>query len=46
MGTLQYGIRAIGSTLDPYGPRTNVNLSKFVVVDFGICKFGGKSREN
>jgi hypothetical protein len=37
---LQSGIRATTSTLDPYGPRTNVNLSKFVIADFGLCKFG------
>jgi hypothetical protein len=43
---LQYGIKSISSTLDPHGPRTNVNLSKFVVVDFGLCELGGKSREN
>jgi hypothetical protein len=30
---LQSGIRATGSTLDPYGPRTSVNLSKFIVAD-------------
>jgi hypothetical protein len=46
MGMSKYGMRATGSTLDPYVPRTNVNLSKFVVAYFGLCKFGGKSREN
>jgi hypothetical protein len=43
---LQYAIRDIGSTLDPYGKITSVNLSKFVVSYYGLCEFGGKSGEN
>jgi hypothetical protein len=43
---LQSGIRAIGSTLDPYGPRTNANLSKFIVANFGLVQIWGKSGEN
>jgi hypothetical protein len=42
---LQYGIRAIGSRMDLYGPRNNTNLSKFVVAYFVLCEFGGTSGE-
>jgi hypothetical protein len=37
---LQSGIRATGSTLDPYGPRTSANLDKFIVTDFGLSELG------
>jgi hypothetical protein len=40
---LQSGIIATGSTLDPYGPRTNANLDKFVVTDFGLSNLGKNS---
>jgi hypothetical protein len=34
LGTVKYGIRATSSTFDPYGPRINANLGKFIVADF------------
>jgi hypothetical protein len=40
LGTLQSGIKYIGSTLDPYGPRTSANLDKFTVADFGMSELG------
>jgi hypothetical protein len=43
---LQSDIRASGSTLDRYGPRISWNLGKFVVANFCLCEFGGKSKEN
>jgi hypothetical protein len=39
---LQSGIKSSGPTLDPYGPRTNANLGKFIVRDFGLSEFGEK----
>ena len=46
IGTLQYGIRATSSILDPYGPRASENLSKFIVADLGLYEFGGESGGN
>jgi hypothetical protein len=39
-GTLHIGIKASGSTLDLYGPRTNVNLVKFIVTYFSVTNLG------
>jgi hypothetical protein len=35
--------QSLSSTLDPYGPRTSVNLGKFIVANFlSMSEFGGK----
>jgi hypothetical protein len=39
------GIRASGSTLDPYGPRTNVNLENSLL-QISICDEFGENDEN
>jgi hypothetical protein len=39
---LQIGIRAIGSTLYSYGPRTGVNLGKVHYYKFACGEIGGK----
>jgi hypothetical protein len=44
LGTLQSGIEDFGSTLDPYGPRTNVNSGKFVT-NIDLSEFGENNGE-
>jgi hypothetical protein len=46
LGMLQSGIRAIGSTLDPYGPRTGATWVKFVAIDFPMEKLGENGRKS
>jgi hypothetical protein len=42
LGIVKYWFKASGSTLDSYGPRTNANLEKFIVTDFGSMTDKGK----
>jgi hypothetical protein len=46
LGMLQSGIRATGSTLDLYGPRTGVNLGKIHCYIFSCGEIGENGRKS